>query len=62
MLLLRRFGDTWMTALSRCNILDLALCQRPDLGKTGGEGGALFQHAFDQKPAAMAVKNMFNQR
>jgi hypothetical protein len=31
------------------------------LGKTGGKDRAVFRHAFDQKPAAMAVKNMFHQ-
>jgi hypothetical protein len=62
MLLLRSFHDDWMTQPSHWNILDLISRRGLNLGKGGGESSALFRHAFDQKPAAMTVKNMFHQR
>ena len=62
MLLLRRFDDSWMTEPNDWNRLVLGPCWGFRLGKTGGKGGAVFRHAFDQKPATMTVKDMFNQR
>ena len=63
MLLLRRFDDSWMTRYKRLKSLWFqAGVGGLRLGKTGGKGRAVFGHAFDQKPAAMAVKNMFHQR